>query len=93
MPPTRVPTSGTQSRRFDAGPAWRVPTARAWGTDVNDTQLDALVAAADEGVDCDGLHVAETDAGYTFALPEETHEGLDESELRERATENPWFVS
>ena len=70
-----------------------MPTARAWGTDVNDTQLDALVAAADEGVDCDGLQVAESEAGYTFALPEETHEGLDESELRERATENPWFVS
>ena len=62
-------------------------------TDVNETQLDALVAAADEGVDLDGLVVARNEDGYTFSTPDETHEGLDADEFRATATANPWFVS
>jgi hypothetical protein len=64
-----------------------------WVTDVNDTQLDALVTAAEQGVECDGLQVATTEGGYRFELPGESHEELSEDELRSRATENPWFVS
>ena len=62
-------------------------------TDVNDDQLDALVAAAPAGVDCDGLVVAETAEGFRFETPEVTKTGLDRSELRDHAAENPWFVS
>jgi hypothetical protein len=60
---------------------------------VNDDQLDALVAAAADGVDCDGLLVAEEPEGYRFETPDGCHEGLDEADLRAVAAENPWFVS
>jgi hypothetical protein len=60
---------------------------------VNDTQLDALVVAADEGIDYNGLRVTHGDAGYTFVTPGEPYDGLDEDGLREVATENPWLVS
>ncbi|MFB6170505.1 MAG: DR2241 family protein [Haloarculaceae archaeon] len=60
---------------------------------MNDDQLDALVAAADDGVDRDGLVVEATDAGYRFVTPGEAREGLDEAGLRAAAAENPWFVS
>jgi hypothetical protein len=62
-------------------------------TDVNDTQLDALLSAADDGVECDGLSVTRTDGGYRFETPEETHTGLSQPALRELAAQNPWFVS
>jgi hypothetical protein len=62
-------------------------------TDVNDDQLDALVAAAEAGVDCDGLSVAREPDGYRFEAADERHRGLDEPELRELAAENPWYVS
>lgn len=67
------------------------PQARV--TDVDETQLTALLDAADAGIDFDGLCVAATGDGYLFETPETTHEGLDESELRAEAAENPWFVS
>jgi hypothetical protein len=60
---------------------------------MNDSQLKALRAAADDGVACDGLRVMQTEAGYAFETPEAIHEGLDESEFAAVATENPWFVS
>lgn len=60
---------------------------------MNETQLQALIEAADEGIDCDGLTVTRKAGGYTFETPSERHEGLDDVELREVATENPWFVS
>jgi hypothetical protein len=60
---------------------------------VHDGQLDALVAAAEAGVDCDGLRVEAEAGGFTFETPGATHEGLDEAELRDVAAENPWFVS
>ncbi|CAI48886.2 uncharacterized protein NP_1590A [Natronomonas pharaonis DSM 2160] len=62
-------------------------------TDVNDDQLAALVAAADDGVDCDGLVVERTEAGYRFETPGTTHEELSEAAFRDVAAENPWFVS
>jgi hypothetical protein len=61
--------------------------------DVNDAQLAALVDAAADGIECDGLYVAPDAEGYTFATPGETREGLDEDELGDVAAENPWFVS
>jgi hypothetical protein len=60
---------------------------------VNDEQLDALVAAAADGVHCDGLRVTEEPAGYRFETPDGSHEALDETGLRSAAGENPWFVS
>lgn len=58
---------------------------------MNDPQLDALVASAPEGVAFDGLSLSGEDP-YTISIPGESIE-LDEEELREFATENPWFVS
>ncbi|QLD91159.1 hypothetical protein HWV07_03405 [Natronomonas salina] len=61
---------------------------------MQDEHLDALVAAADaEDVDFDGLRVERGEDGYTFATPEETHEELEEADLRTVAAENPWYVS
>jgi hypothetical protein len=60
---------------------------------VNDEQLDALVAAAAEGVECDGLRVSREPAGFRFETPDGDHGGLDEADLRAVADENPWFVS
>jgi hypothetical protein len=62
-------------------------------TDVNDDQLDAMVAAADDGVNCDGLRVRHDDGGYRFETPDHARTGLDEAGLRSAAAENPWFVS
>jgi len=62
-------------------------------TDVNDTQLDTLVSAAESGIDYDGLVAALDDDGYRFETPEETHEELTETAFREVAGRNPWFVS
>jgi len=47
--------------------------------------LDALLATAEDGVDCDGLRVEATGNGYRFEAPEEIHEGLSETGLREAA--------
>ena len=72
----------------------RTPTpARRRVTDVNDAQLDALVSAAAEGIECDGLSVGHTGDGYRFGTPDDTHTGLSEAELRSVAAESPWFVS
>lgn len=63
-------------------------------TDVNDTQLAALVEAAETGIDCDGLVVTHDPAdGYAFRTPGTSHEGLTVDDLRAVAAENPWFVS
>lgn len=62
-------------------------------TDVNDAQLDALVSAAADGIECDGLSVGRTQDGFRFETPENTHAGLSEPELRSVAAEAPWFVS
>jgi hypothetical protein len=60
---------------------------------VNDQQLDALVSAADGGMDCDGLGVERADDGFRFRTPDGTHHGLDEAGLRSAAADKPWFVS
>ncbi len=62
-------------------------------TDVNDDQLEALVAAAGSGIECDGLTVEHGGDGYLFETPDRAHESLSESEFRTIAAENPWFVS
>ncbi|MFT4905707.1 MAG: hypothetical protein ACI8UR_002286 [Natronomonas sp.] len=83
-----------QSRRYADARGSPAPTrTRARVTDVNDTQLTALVEAAADGIDCDGLRVSHSLDGYTVETPEEHHEGLDEERLRCVAEENPWFVS
>jgi hypothetical protein len=58
---------------------------------MNGPQLDALVASAREGITFDGLTLS-GDGPYEIAISGESLE-LDEEELREFATENPWFVS
>ena len=60
---------------------------------MNDDQLDALMMAADDGVDCDGLRVGHSDDGYRFETPDSARTGLEEAGLRSVAAENPWFVS
>lgn len=60
---------------------------------MNDSQLEALREAAEDGIVCDGLRVMETEGGYAFETPETIHEGLDESEFEAVAEENPWVVS
>jgi len=60
---------------------------------MNDAQVEALVEAAEEGVEIDGLRIAQERSGYRFETPERTHEGLSGSELRTAAEESPWFVS
>jgi hypothetical protein len=62
-------------------------------TDVNDGQLDALVEAASDGVDCDGLRVDRDEDGFAVATPGERGDGLSEAEFRSLTAENPWFVS
>lgn len=60
---------------------------------MDDSQLNALIGAATDGVTFDGLSVAETDDGYTFETPDTERSGLDEDTLRMVAAENPWYVS
>ncbi|MFB6295620.1 MAG: DR2241 family protein [Halobacteriales archaeon] len=55
--------------------------------------LDALLAAAEDGVDCDGLRVEATGDGYRFETPEGAHDGLSEGELRDVAGAAPAYVS
>ncbi len=62
-------------------------------TDVNDDQLDALLAAAESGVDRDDLVVGLEPDGYRFETSEKNHKGLTESAFEEIANRNPWFVS
>lgn len=62
-------------------------------TDVNDDQLDAFVAAAESGIEYDGVAASLTDDGYRLETPERTHEGIPEPAFRERAEQNPWLVS
>ncbi len=60
---------------------------------MNDAQVEALVEAAEEGVETDGLRVPHDGTGYGFETPEVSHEGLSEAEFRTAAEESPWFVS
>jgi hypothetical protein len=60
---------------------------------VNDAEPDALVAAAPDGIECDGLGVEREDEGFRFRTPDGRTAGLAEAELRSHAAEYPWFVS
>jgi len=61
---------------------------------VNASQLDALLAAVDEGpVACDGLRAERDERGYAFETPDERREGLDEPAFRDACEATPWFVS
>ncbi|AQL41719.1 hypothetical protein BV210_02855 [Halorientalis sp. IM1011] len=50
-------------------------------------------AASEDGVDCDGLRVTATGAGYRFRTPDLDREGLSESELETVATDNRAYVT
>lgn len=52
--------------------------------------IDDLVTAAQDGFDYEDLAVRRTDAGYRFATPKESHEGLSEDELRQVASGDPF---
>jgi hypothetical protein len=60
---------------------------------MNAAQRDALVAAAADGVDFDGLVVSPTDDGYRVSTADGTDGVGTDEELRAFANENPWFVS
>ena len=62
-------------------------------TDVNEDQLEAFIAAAESGTECDGVSAELTDERFRVETPETTHEGLTEPALREIADRNPWLVS
>ncbi|GAB3682247.1 DR2241 family protein [Salinarchaeum chitinilyticum] len=55
-------------------------------------QLDALVAATEDGVDCDGLVASEDADGYHVSIDGDRRDGLDESTFRSVAAEHPNFV-
>jgi hypothetical protein len=50
--------------------------------------VDALVAAAPDGIDFDGLRVGTGADGYTFETASEERTGLDEAGLREAVTDS-----
>ena len=60
---------------------------------MTDTQFEALLDAAGDGVSFDGLTVESLDGRYTLATPEETYDGLRRDELRERATLEAVYVT
>jgi hypothetical protein len=59
---------------------------------MDDATVDALLRAADDGVDCDGLVVEATDGGYSVGIGGERHHCLDESSVRAFAADHPLAV-
>ena len=59
---------------------------------MDETTLAALRDAAPDGIDYDGLRVAETDTGYEFAVPDDERTGLDREGLTAAAHEHPEYV-
>jgi hypothetical protein len=62
---------------------------------VSDSAVAALVAAAEEGVEFDGLGVGRDGTGeadYRFETPDVAREGLTESEFRDACTNHPEYV-
>ncbi|MFB6206659.1 MAG: DR2241 family protein [Haloglomus sp.] len=63
---------------------------------VSDEAIASLAAAAEAGVDFDGLRAAREDdteeASYRFETPEVTRAGLTESEFRDACTNHPRYV-
>ncbi|WP_254543887.1 DR2241 family protein [Halomarina pelagica] len=71
-------------------------TRRAAGA-TNAEQFDALLTAAEDGVDFDGLRVSTDGETYAFATPEVERSGLDERSFRDLAAQyadyvNNWYV-
>jgi hypothetical protein len=60
---------------------------------MTDEHVDALVRAAADGIDSDGLAVAQSAEGYEFSVPGHSHGGLSESELRGAARRHEEFVT
>jgi hypothetical protein len=63
---------------------------------MDETQIEALVAAAADGVDRDWLSIRPTDGGYDLSLPGASYQGLSAGELRSRLAEHEeaveeWF--
>lgn len=56
-------------------------------------QLDALVEAAEEGIDRDGLSVSIEEGGYRFRTPDTDRPGVSEQELRSLAGERAAYVT
>jgi len=52
--------------------------------------VDALVDVAPDGIDFDGLRVADGSDGYTFETPAESHAGLDEDAIRDAAAHSAY---
>jgi hypothetical protein len=60
---------------------------------MNATQFDALLSAADDGVEFEALTVETDGDEYVFSTLEADHTGLSESELHEVATEHSPYVT
>jgi len=60
---------------------------------MNGTQVDALVDAARDGVESDGLRVEQTDDAYSFAVPDRSYDGISEAELRDAARRHSDYVT
>ncbi|MFC7227072.1 DR2241 family protein [Salinirubellus salinus] len=59
---------------------------------MDETTLAALREAAADGIEYDGLRVAETDAGYEFAVAADERTGLDADGLAAAARDHPEHV-
>jgi len=59
---------------------------------MQDAQVDALLAAAEAGVACDGLEVTTGPEGYALTVDGERHEGLDGDGIRAIAADHPRYV-
>lgn len=60
---------------------------------MNEAQLRALRAGAVDGIAFDGLRVGESDDGYVFETPGESHRGLTAGELQAVARRKDAFVT
>jgi hypothetical protein len=60
---------------------------------VPDAHLDALLDAAGDGVDCDGLTVERREDGYAFETPDDGGAGLSAGALRDALVAHPRLVS
>ena len=60
---------------------------------MNERQFDDLLAAAEDGVSFDGLHVAQTPDGYDLETPETTATGRSESALRRLVEDSPYVTN
>ncbi|WP_254271685.1 DR2241 family protein [Haloarcula marina] len=57
---------------------------------MDEDPVDALVATAPDGIAFDGLTVDREDDRYAFETPAESHDSLDEADLRSVAADSPY---